>query len=145
GISLSWFALFTREDDQFGLVLLKTLNVLLLRLDRHVTSAIVHSNANTTCCLFVNSSRLKCGEKWEHILICIKIKMFVVILEGRTSDNRSEKSSNGPGRNSSGFFSASYSPTFSSHGLVEPCLNHGLPILVEMAIGHNVIPFGSHG
>lgn len=67
-----------------------------------------------------------------------------VVLDRGTMDNGSQKTSSGARCNTTGFLNASTVTALLAHRLVEPCLDVSLPILVEMAIGDDVVSFASH-
>lgn len=59
GLALFGIALLAWEKDQFALILLKTLDILLKRFHGHVSATVINRDANGTGLLFVDSTRLK--------------------------------------------------------------------------------------
>jgi hypothetical protein len=68
-----------------------------------------------------------------------------VISLGGTSDHGAQGTSSGSGGDGTGLLHTGGVSAVFAGGLVEPRLDVALPILVEMAIGNHIIPFGRHG
>jgi hypothetical protein len=69
--------------------------------------------------------------------------LLQVVLEGRASDNRPQ-GLQGPRRNLGSLGNAGLAPSFLARGLIEPGLDVSVPVLVEVPIGHHLVPFGRH-
>lgn len=66
-----------------------------------------------------------------------------VVPQSRTGDNRSEPTDRSRGQKS-GLFHSFLVSSLLPHRLIEPEFDVPLPVLMEVAIGHNVVPLGRH-
>jgi len=138
GITLMRLGKLLGEEDQFGSVLLQTLNVLLKRLDALVTATVVDGDANGPGEVLVESGSLDLleGETATEPL-------FLIVLDGWASDDRSELGG-GSGRHLGGERLSGVLSADLPRRLVEPRLDAVLPILLEMRVLNHVVVFGSH-
>jgi len=132
-ITLAWLLGVQREQDQLGLVLLQALSIQLQRLHTLVPATVVNSNANCLGVFLAQASSLELfkGESPASPLL------QVVLVSWTTHDG--PQLSQRPGGNTGSLLdSVLAAPDFPGR-LVEPSLNITLPILVKMAIWHDVV------
>merc|ERR1719193_293753 len=131
GIALAWLLGVQWEQD--GLVLLQTLGVQLQGLDALVPAAVINSNSNGLGVLLAQtcSFQLLKGESSTSPLL------EVVLVGGAAHDW--PQLAEGPGGDARGLLNSVLATPDLPGGLVEPSLDITLPVLVKMAVRHDVV------
>jgi len=139
GISLVRFAQLLREENEFGFVLLETLNVLLKRLNALVAPTVVDRDADRSGEILVETGGLDLlqGKAATETLL-------LVVFDGRASYDRPEGGGRS-GRDTSCLGLSGLSASDLPRRLIKPRLDAILPILLEMGVLNDVIVFRSHG
>jgi len=139
-ISLPWFLGVKREENQLGSVLLETLNVPLERLHTSIASPVIHGDSDGSGIVLAKTSSVDFLQSEPTTGTNLG-----VVSDSWTTDYRAKRSCSWAWSNSAGLLESLRMTPDLAGRLIEPCLHVLLPILVEMAIGDHVIPFGRHG
>merc|ERR1719225_2288439 len=118
GIALAWLLGVKWEQDQLGLVLLQTLGVQLQGLDTLVSAAVINCNSNGLGVLLAQTCSFQ-------------------LLEGESSAR--PLLAKGPGGDARSLLNSVLAAPDLPGGLVEPSLDIALPVLVKMAVRHDVV------
>merc|ERR1719232_624665 len=123
------------EEDQLALVLLQTLGVELQRLNTLVLSAVIHSNTDGLGVLFAKTSSLQFfkGESLAG-------PDLDVVFVGGAVDSRPQLTQ-GPGSDAGSLGHTGLVTAELPGGLVEPGLDIVLPVLMEMPVWDELVPF----
>jgi len=139
GISLLRFAQFLREEDEFRLVLLETLNILLKRFNALVAPTVVDRDADRSGEILVETGGLDLlqGKAATETLL-------LVVFDGR-APNDGPEGGRGSGRHTRSLDLSGLGASDLPRRLVKPRLDAILPILLEMGVLNDVIVLRSHG
>jgi len=137
-ITLMGLGEFLGEEDQFGSVLLQSLDVLLQRFDAFVAATVIDRDPDGPGKVLVEPGGLNLfqSEATAETLL-------LVVLDGRASDDGPELSG-GSGRYFSRQRLSGVLPADLPGWLIEPSLDAILPILLEMRVLDDVVVLGSH-